>query len=287
MKRKLKIISDVSNYEYQYEYGYFKDDLLTNLSRREKRINLDILKEVGVFKKGLLNGVGYKANFKDIFEFGLYKDGNLLSFEEAIKGKKSVNIKDFKLGDFSFGDAWVYYNDSMSIVKGDNSILYIMVKDKKYCGLGIAEINNQKELFYFDPVDSCVLVNWRFRSIAKTVRIRKGTVNLKEIYGGKYDVNIYIPNTVKKIADHVVYNSDYFEKIKVDVYYDGTMEEWNNIERGRWETKTTEDWYGYYYHNTDRYETYDMYIPWFNKTELPVIHCLDGIFTEKETIEKK
>lgn len=287
MKRKLKIISDVSNYEYQYEYGYFKDDLLTNLSRREKRINLDILKEVGVFKKGLLNGVGYKANFKGIYEFGLYKNGNLLSFDEAIKGKKSVNIKDFKLGDFSFGDAWVYYNDSMSIAKGDNSLLYIMVKDKKYCGLGIAEINNQKELFYFDPIDSCVLVNWRFRSIAKTVRIRKGTVNLKEIYGGKYDVNIYIPNTVKKIADHAVYNSDYFEKIKVDVYYDGTMEEWNNIERGRWETKTTEDWYGYYYHNTDRYETYDMYIPWFNKTELPIIHCLDGTFTEKETIEKK
>ena len=282
MKRKLKIISDVSNYEYQYEYGYFKDDLLTNLSRRERRLNQDILKEVGEFKEGQLNGIGYKANVKGIFEFGLYKDGNLLSYEDAIKDLKIANAKDFKLGELSFGDVSIYYNDSMSIIKGDNSLLYIMVKDHKYYGLGIGEVNNQKEQLYFDPNEDYLLVNWRFRSLSKTVRIREGVVNLKKIYGGKNDVIIYIPKTVKKIADNAVFNSDYFEKIKVEVYYDGTIEEWKQIEKGRTETKTVEDWYGYYYHNSDRYETYNQHYSWRDKTEIPIIHCTDGDYLDKE-----
>ena len=120
---------------------------------------------------------------------------------------------------------------------------------------------------------------------ADIIRIQLVAQGRMKVVNGQY---VYTPiieqlgHYIKNLFFPGVDPSTGFEKIKVEVYYDGTIEEWKQIEKGRNETKTVEDWYGYYYHNSDRYETYNQHYSWRNKTEIPIIHCTDGDYLDKE-----
>ena len=92
------------------------------------------------------------------------------------------------------------------------------------------------------------------------------------------DIEIHIPINVTMINENAFTCRDDTPKFNVDIFYDGTIEEWNNLKKGLIVEKTEEDWYGYYYHNGPRYETIRIYYSWFKNHEKinVIIHCVDG-----------
>ena len=103
------------------------------------------------------------------------------------------------------------------------------------------------------------------------------------------DVDIHIPKNVTQIEEAAFSLEDGSSAYQVDIYYDGTIEEWNNIKKGLIIEKTTEDWYGYYYHNSSRYETSRIYYSWFKNHEkgIIVIHCLDGDTKPVDSVDRQ
>ena len=92
------------------------------------------------------------------------------------------------------------------------------------------------------------------------------------------DIEIHIPNSVTIINENAFTCRDDTPRFNVDIFYDGTLEQWNSLKKGLIIEKTEEDWYGYYYHNGPRYETSRIYYSWFKNHEKinAIIHCVDG-----------
>ena len=92
------------------------------------------------------------------------------------------------------------------------------------------------------------------------------------------DIEIHIPINITMINENAFTCRDDTPKFNVNIFYDGTLEQWNNLKKGLIIEKTEEDWYGYYYHNGPRYETSRIYYSWFKNHEKinAIIHCVDG-----------
>ena len=103
------------------------------------------------------------------------------------------------------------------------------------------------------------------------------------------DIEIHIPKNVLQIDEDAFRFEDDSPSYNVDIYYDGTIEEWNHLKKGLIEEKITEDWYGYYYHNGPRYETSRIYYSWFRNyyKGVVIIHCLDGETKPDNSVDRK
>ncbi len=123
---------------------------------------------------------------------------------------------------------------------------------------------------YLDPL--C-----RFRKyVFEDVRVAKGRQSIDEtIYSGPYSVRLFLPHSVKKIIPRALSEAKHFVRL-VEVFYDGTKEEWEKIIKDDSRSVTTEDWYGYYYHNAERYSSYDVYSTFPEMGKLIAVHCVDG-----------
>lgn len=111
----------------------------------------------------------------------------------------------------------------------------------------------------------------------------------KDFFNVMEDVEIHIPLAVKEIEADAFICEEMHNIINVDFFYDGTIEEWNTIKKGTTEEKTTEDWYGHYYHNADRYETAIYYYSWFKHYSATkvIIHCKDGDSIQDDQVDRK
>ena len=103
------------------------------------------------------------------------------------------------------------------------------------------------------------------------------------------DIEIHIPQSVMQIDEDAFSFDDENASYHVDIFYDGTIDEWNHLKKGLIEEKTTEDWYGYYYHNGPRYETNRIYYSWFKNyyKGVVIIHCSDGDTKPDSSVDRK
>ena len=100
------------------------------------------------------------------------------------------------------------------------------------------------------------------------------------------NATIHLPKSVKEIANDAftAVNPD----IVIEVFYEGTMEEWKKVKKGLIRIRYVEDWYGYYYHNTDRYEEIQDYFSWITNCKTPVmIHCADGDIKQSNSDDRR
>ena len=98
------------------------------------------------------------------------------------------------------------------------------------------------------------------------------------------DLLLYIPISVKRIKHLAIDGSAHGKtKYQLHIFYEGTFEEWKQILKGTLHYVTIEDWYGYYYHNTSRYDVGIEYLKFYNDNlfEIPIIHCSDGEFPDE------
>ena len=94
--------------------------------------------------------------------------------------------------------------------------------------------------------------------------------------------DLFLPRSIKRLeAGCVTTSSVGVLRDSQTIHFDGTAEEWGKIIKGSCEWKADEDWYGYYYHNTDRYEVYLAYIPFWNTNRIFKVKviCKDGEFS--------
>ena len=111
----------------------------------------------------------------------------------------------------------------------------------------------------------------------------------RDFFEIKEDVEIHIPLNVEEIEEDAFVFEDDSPSYNVDIYYDGNLDQWNHLRKGLIEEKTTEDWYGYYYHNGPRYETSRLYYSWFKNYYKGnvVIHCVDGETKPDSGVDRK
>ena len=262
---------------------------------------------VGKFKEGELDGIGAKIKNGVAVESGLYRNGTLVSIEEFKNGAKMKIIKESEKYGHKYRDCELYYHEGdkdhisgyallvcektivhfisgNQIVKGDRSCLaFGEYKDNKEIGLK-AFINYSKDKgvtydYFYDRYDRAfaVFVNkdhearlfdWEKVEVAEGVEtLEKGFLKPSK------STILYLPHSVKKICDSAVFSK---ENYYLEVFYDGSLEDWEKIEKGREEWGTREDFYGYYYHNSERYVPEKNYYNWARNTEFIAIHCNDG-----------
>ena len=111
----------------------------------------------------------------------------------------------------------------------------------------------------------------------------------KDFFNIEEDIEIHILLNIEMIEEDAFSLKDDSPSYHVDIFYDGTLAQWNNLKKGLIEEKTTEDWYGYYYHNTSRYETSRIYYSWFKNYHkgIVIIHCLDGETKPDNSVDRK
>ncbi len=266
---------------------------------------------IGTFKDGILNGIGAKIENDICVESGLYKDGVLIGAEAFKLGAKKTVVRSAEKYGYKYVKCDLYYHDGEEgningytllvcdkmvrhfisgneIVQGERSCLvFAEYKDNEPIKL-IAFENFEKgkgvthDYYINYPFDE-TLPFWNKEFARrffewKTVNVDMGTESLpKGFINAQENVILHLPHSIKKLDDAVVSSKqDYY----LEVFYEGTKEEWEQIEKGRYEYGVTEDFYGYYYHNSERYVPRRDYFDWAKKAVFIVIHCLDGdIFT--------
>lgn len=108
----------------------------------------------------------------------------------------------------------------------------------------------------------------------------------EELWDGEHQVkrlNIYVSKNVKSICDRAIFD---YNHTAIEIYYDGTIEEWHKIKKGEMEYSYSEEWVDYQHFKSieHRSEIYNNFISTNSKV---LIHCSDGdIFDDKE-INKK
>lgn len=122
------------------------------------------------------------------------------------------------------------------------------------------------------------------------VKIEEGTTILKKrSILVTEDLELYLPHSLTRMESGAIY-AGWFKHYKVNVYYNGTMEEYKNILKGDCEKVVVHDEYGAYYHHAPEYEICLYFYNWYHydSFDKPVINCLDGTFIENsDEVENK
>ena len=267
---------------------------------------------LGRFENDLLEGVGVSFSGKSISGMGLYAKGKPININEFLAKANKKIIPELKNHNYTFVDAILYYlgNDpekinGPTILLADEVIVYFISGNKREKGqvrlARLEEYENGKPvgLFVEEFIDKDGRAQHSFEhhidsrplsilfdrvdADAREFEWKEMTINdgVKAIKSGSLTLNtsviLHLPKSVAKLEDKVFNSGGPFF---VEVFYDGTIEEWKAIEKGKEETVTEEDWYGYYYHNAERYSTYTKTIPWSEGADFVLIHCSDGDLTE-------
>ena len=290
--------------DFSFQAGYFENDLLngpgreTIVSPDEKGYMKKSITRRGFFKDGKLHGLGFINELGKDLVFGFFENGELVPLEEWKR---------------RFTPVQHYYRDARET---NPTQYYGEMLDGRFVGKGVFLCNEvSRDLAYYFQTpsngekgpsffvrkfNSVISENWfdieegieeqlddityNFRAERKKViHIKEGTEMIqKGFYSSSESLELYIPRSVKRIEHSSIGSARRYRDINVDVFYSGTKEEWEAIDRGDYEMRTEEDWYGYYYHNSERYSTYRAYLCWFYgvKNDKVTIHCLDQTFQE-------
>ena len=107
------------------------------------------------------------------------------------------------------------------------------------------------------------------------IYIEEGTVEIKQnTYRGLKDVIIHIPNSVLKIAEQAINPR---RKNYVEVFYNGTKDDWSGIKKGY-----REDWCEEDLHRIGMGVSHTIFVDWAVNNYKITIHCLDGDIITKD-----
>ena len=262
----------------------------------------------GEFKNGVLNGLAVKFINNNCVEAGLYIDNKYIDVEEFKKDANQKMIGEANRMGYDYANCVLYYHgddpnnlNGYALLACEEMVVHFItgkqyVKGERSCYQFIKYENNQEVGFstykcfvkdkgyYFnhfiyekknvylelitDNRHGSELFEW------EKVEVSEGVTKLSsQFHKANSSVILYLPKSIKTLKNDVIYSkNDYL----LEVYYSGTKEEWNHIEKGIKETYGTEDWYGYYYHNSERYGVSQRFKDWAKNAIHILIHCSDG-----------
>ena len=302
--------------DYAYELGHFVDGALEGVGCREDATCTGGAKanrsEFGLFHNGLLDGPGVIEDSKHGFTIGYFEHGKIVNPED-LQGFEVESMKDIDFeanhhylvtgvkrytkktedgtiemvfGTFSHIRQYFMSGPKIEPLNYPFPYAHLTLKDGDEEIFSIAtRVNNMGTSFVgiktkdgfctrSTPYDVrvCSFRKYHFED----VRVRQGTETIdKVIYKGYYSVRLFLPRSVKRIIPDAISEADHFLRF-VEVFYDGTKEEWEKIIKDDTITETTEDWYGYYYHNSERYETHTVHSVFPKMCKILAVHCADG-----------
>ncbi|MCR4910910.1 MAG: hypothetical protein K5925_00040 [Bacilli bacterium] len=307
LKYQFKLLSETAD-SYHFEVGAFKDGKLEGLGKIEYFNNDKKHSFVGFFSNGELNGLGVHLVDDDIVEYGVYDNGQLVDLNDFLAGASFNEIVELNFDKTNYKNVREYRKEGISVVFFEKVEAYSFMESKTVIADSKRKVihfvhedwpcfyidivsekgyNSPFKFFYFGDIEKefeeMLSKGWNHHILMPIeIKIIEGKEEILEnLYSGDHSVKLYLPRSIKKLGPNIItpeYNRDH--KVLVEVFYQGTKEEWNAIIKGETVTHEREDWYGYYYHNTERYEKWDEYIPWVTNYKKLTIHCSDSEIVE-------
>ena len=272
----------------------------------------DVTMLIGTFKDGKLNGIGAKIENGVCVEAGLYEDGTLVDDEVFKAGAKMTVIPKTEKYGRTYFDSELYFHEGkkknvsgytllccetlgqffiseVKRIKGEQSC-YVYAKyennepvgmiafknwnKQKGTGYDYLAPRNDDEDFLWNQDADRRFFEWKAKKVpAGTTELAKGYLTTDE------NVTLYLPRSLQKMADGAVSSPKHYY---MEVFYEGTKEEWDQMEKGRRESYTYEDFYGYYYHNSERYVQSYRFLDWAKNATAILVHCLNGDILTKD-----
>ena len=293
-----------------YIVGHIENGQLNGYGRDTIVNNGVSLSSIGYFKNGKLEGTGKKVIDGKINEFGFYKDEELINLEEFKAKAHQKIIPEIEEERYVFVDSILYYTsddpDNLNglallecnkfkvffisgqnrIIEGETTYLkYLNYENNKPVGVEIRVLTTKEKgsnidsYFRIDDTITYALVNypdWGYKLLEwENIDIRQGTELLSS---GSIEISssvkIKLPLSIKTLEADVFVST--LKHFFVEAFYEGTIENFKKIKEGKDETVVTEDWYGYYYHNSERYDSYNKHTSWAHGSRFLLIHCTDG-----------
>ena len=313
MNFELKLIKE-DNTGYEYQFGQFSSGIMNGFGKylkvkKDEASQIIECYEVGEFTNGKLNGLGKCIKDNKVIHNGFYKDGEVVNTGEYIKNLSSEDVSEIQFDGIKHVGKRYYQdkNNGYQVIICDKKIVYFIsgpqiektsytyyrfsyLKDGEEVGLSIEYLLDEQGNISKEKIeislpeegydDSRILnvifsnIYWNYHGLIydKEVRIENGTTEIfKEIYNGEYGCVIYIPSSVTYLGPKIVKGKD---NIFVEVYYEGTKEEWERIEKGKveWVEVSGATWYYYGHDAMPSREFTD----WVNGVWKLFIHCKDG-----------
>lgn len=313
MDFELELIRDNNN-GYEYQFGQFSSGLMNGFGKhlkvkKDEASQIIECYEVGEFKNGKLNGLGKCIKDNKLIHNGFYKDGEVINTDGFIKNLSSEDVSEIQFDGIKHLGKRYYQdkNNGYQVIICDKKIVYFIngpqiektsytyyrfsyLKDGKEVGLSIeylldaqGKVSKDKVELYLPEErsdDNRILstifnnIYWNYHGLIydKTIKIKNGTTKVTDvIYKGKCGCVIYIPSSVTHLGPEIVKGND---NIFVQVYYDGTMEEWEKIEKGKveWVMIDGATWY-YYGHDAMPSKEFT---DWVSGVWKVFIHCKNG-----------
>ncbi|MCR5348029.1 MAG: hypothetical protein K6E59_00235 [Bacilli bacterium] len=301
---------------YEYELGFFEDGLLEGVGRKARSAKTDkgvkSFCEFGLFHKGMLHGPGLREGSKgEPTYIGFFDHGEIVS-PGSVSGMDVKPLEDFtvregnetyavtmakqyrmhtKYGEIkmvfgTYSGTLVHFISGPQVHPLRNPHPYVQIHLKK----------GEKELLsivmdhhldggpYVKTHDAYGFneVIWvgsdvpfrRFHFEDVTVPQGKTSIN-GTLYDGFYSVRLYLPKSVQKINPYAITEPKKWMRF-VEIFYEGTKEEWGKIDKEKTYSESHEDWYGSYYHGSDRYVGGEKTDTFPAKCSLIAVHCSDG-----------
>ena len=267
---------------------------------------------MGEFQDDELNGIGELTKDSRYVHVGMFKNGEPIAVDEYIKGLSSREVSAVEFDNSKYSGK-EYYSDPMEgyhVIICDKVLVhyisegpkeedspysyyrFMYLHEGKEVGLSISFLLGNKDNAIFKKTiglrlpeetstDQYLLLenvlrkySWNFRGLiySKEVKVEEGTQRVTEtIYAGKDGVTIYLPKGIEYLGPSIVKGMEY---IFVNVYFDGTIDEWNKIKKGKTEMCVIDEPTWYYYHH-DSIPT-EEFIDWASGAWKVFVHCLDG-----------
>ena len=312
MEIKYLLLKHNSDEDYIFIAGEIKDSKLNGWGLEEIKTLEGTRKTYGRFVDGKLDGIGVikfinNDGHEVLEEYGFYKDGVHISDEEfmasSIETKIMETLSKFNLdfvnaSQYSLlnkenkvdGPCLIYSHQTHRYGSTDNDYMNHIFKEYRYVSNGIVEgfsfnIKLHPEYqtrYYFtifednDSFFDMIGGDWGYMSTQnEEIFIEEGTEVIKRnTYRGSKNVIIHIPHSVHKIAEQAINPK---KTHYVEVYYDGTMKEWDNIHKGYYESWCEEDSY-----RVGMGVSRTVFVDWAVNNFKITIHCTDGDLTAKD-----
>lgn len=312
MEIKHLLLKDNGKNDHVFIAGEIKNNQLNGWGLEEVATPEGTKKTYGHFVDGKLDDVGViesidRSKGVSIVEYGFYMHGEHIDDEAFMKMAKEekvmetiakfnldfTNVSKYFLAredDKSSGLRLVYSHQTRQYGNTDNDYKnhvfkeYQCISRGKVVGFSFSIMLHPKyqtryrftsfeenQLFY-EMLDD----DWGYTSTqSKEIFIQEGTEVIKRnTFTGTENVVIHIPSSVTTIEEQAINPK---KKHYVEVYYDGTKEEWERIKKGHCESWCEDDPY-----RVGMGTSHTIRVDWAVHNHKITIHCLDGDIIDKD-----
>ena len=312
MEIKYLVIQDNGVNDYIFIAGEIENNKLNGWGLEEVATTEGIRKTYGRFVDGKLDGVGVKKIVNNggdeiLEEYGFYKNGKHIDDEEfmsmaeeqrIMETLRKLNLEFVNASKFYLnkkeekidGPCLIYSHETHRYGNTDNDYKNHVLKEYRYVSNGIIEgfsfnitLHPTYQTRYFFTVFEkneqffeMLYSDWGYMATQKDeIFVDEGKEEIeRNTYKGGKSLIIHIPNSVHKIADRAISpkRTHYLE-----VFYNGTKDEWDRIEKGY-----REDWCEEDTHRIGMGVSRTVFIDWAVNNFKITIHCLDGDIITKD-----